>query len=274
MATPSLLAGIGRWCFRRPQWVLGAWLAILVGGLAASGTVFARLTEDGSPRHVESYDGYRVLQDAGNDGGRIVGLVDRVDPAAPRVGELVRQACNDLLGIDAVARVQSPFGPEQAPPGKTYFSTDGRAFLVIVTLTKVGRTRRDNAIEAVTERLRQLVVRLADAGQESVRVRFGGNLALSRAVADAVQGDLNHAELLSLPLTLVLMVIVFRGLAAALVPVLSAVVSIGSAMLMLLAFGTFTNLDDSVITVVTIVGLALSIDYGLILVGRYRARPF
>src|SRR5207302_150446 len=74
----------------------------------------------------------------------------------------------------------------------------------------------------------------------------------------------------SLPLTLVILVFVFGGLVAAGLPVLAAVFSAGSVMTVLLAFSTFTDLDNNTVTVVTLLALGLSIDYGLLLVGRYR----
>ena len=78
------------------------------------------------------------------------------------------------------------------------------------------------------------------------------------------------AEEYSLPITLVILVFVFGGLAAAGLPVLAAVVSGASVMTVLLGFATLTDLDSNAVTVVTLLALGLSIDYGLLLVGRYR----
>src|SRR5690606_7721814 len=82
--------------------------------------------------------------------------------------------------------------------------------------------------------------------------------------------DLTRAELVSLPLTLVVLIVVFGGVIAAALPVLAAIGSVLAAMLLLLGFSLFIDLGAEMLSVVTVLGLALSIDYGLLLVARYR----
>ena len=97
----------------------------------------------------------------------------------------------------------------------------------------------------------------------------GGPLVNDQADAQA-QKDLSGAEELSLPITLVILVFVFGGIIAAGLPVLAAIVSIAGSMGVLLVFSKLTNLDQDTVTVITLLGLGLSIDYGLLLVARYR----
>jgi RND superfamily putative drug exporter len=101
-------------------------------------------------------------------------------------------------------------------------------------------------------------------------VRVGGNKLLNREANQQVRRDLERAELISLPLTLVVLVVVFGGLVAAGLPVLAAIVSVASAMVLLLGFSHVTDLDQNTVTVVSLLGLGLSVDYGLLLVARYR----
>ncbi|MEV0714916.1 MMPL family transporter, partial [Asanoa sp. NPDC050611] len=84
------------------------------------------------------------------------------------------------------------------------------------------------------------------------------------------QKDLSFAEQLSLPITLLVLIFVFGGLLAAVVPVLGAIVSIAGSFSVLLFFANITTLDQNAVTVVTLMGLGLSVDYGLLLVARYR----
>ena len=86
----------------------------------------------------------------------------------------------------------------------------------------------------------------------------------------AVQDDLTRAEYISLPITLIVLVLVFGGVVAAGLPVLTAAVSVAVAMGVLLGFTTFTDVDQDGVTVVTLLGLGLAVDYGLLLVARYR----
>jgi RND superfamily putative drug exporter len=128
----------------------------------------------------------------------------------------------------------------------------------------------DTAVTAVRDRLHAMATPLREAGQADVRILVGGNRLLNREVNQEVRRDLEQAELISLPLSLIVLVIVFGGLIAAGLPVLAAVVSVASAMVVLLGFSYFTDLDQNTVTVVTLLGLGLSVDYGLLMVARYR----
>ena len=76
--------------------------------------------------------------------------------------------------------------------------------------------------------------------------------------------------MIALPISLLVMVLVFGGFVAAGMPILGALASIGGALATLLGFSYFLDLDASVVNVVTVMGLGLCIDYGLLIVSRYR----
>ena len=93
---------------------------------------------------------------------------------------------------------------------------------------------------------------------------------LTGQIRAAAREDLRTAEFTSLPITLLVLVLVFGGLVAAGLPVIAAVISVAAAMAVMLGFSTFTDVDADGVTVVTLLGLGLSVDYGLLLVARYR----
>ncbi len=252
------MAGLGRWCFRRRWWVLAAWLVAAVAGGFASGPVMGGLADNNRPTRIESVKANDALTIASDSSGSIVGLVDRIDDAtAPAVHDAVTVAAFDLARIPDVKRVTNPV---PAP--------DRQALLVTVMLDKVDRPHRNAAVDAATIRLHRLGDELRAAGQDRARVRVGGGPALSRQANQTSRIDQNRAELFSLPITLVVLVVVFGGLVAAGLPVLAAIVSVASTFVVLLGFSKVTDLDSNVLTVVTLLGL--SIDYGLLLVARYR----
>jgi RND superfamily putative drug exporter len=267
----GLLARAGRWCYRHRWSVLAFWLvAVVVGGLSA-GPVFKGLTSGGGPRSLEAVQGTVVLADSSTKGGTVVGLIDAVDPKDPAVRTAVRAAAADIVGISGVQAVTTPYD-DGLPPARAaaLIAKDGRAVTVQVSLGKLGKTARYTAAKAVTDRLHQLGTALVAAGQAGTRVRVGGSSALGQQANAAVQRDLSRAEEISLPLTLVILVFVFGGLAAAGLPVLAAIVSGASVMTVLWGFSTFTDLDSNAVTVVSLLALGLSIDYGLLLIARYR----
>ncbi len=257
-----MVAGLGRWCFRRRWWVLAIWLIAMVAGGVSVGPVFHGLSGSNVPASLESVHANALLRSNATGSGSVVGIVDRVDPASSTVRDAVRATTATLSGIPGVTSVLTPYSGGPRAAGQV--ARDGHAIAVTVQLGTLGKTQRHDASVAVSDELHRLGTTLG------APVLVGGSLALSQQANDAVQHDLARAEEISLPLTLVILVFVFGGLVAAGLPVLSAIVSGTSVMTVLLGFSALTDLDSNAVTVVTLLALGLSIDYGLLLVGRYR----
>jgi RND superfamily putative drug exporter len=86
----------------------------------------------------------------------------------------------------------------------------------------------------------------------------------------AAQEDLHKAELVTLPLVIILLVIVFRTVVAALVPLLIGLASIGLTVSLLGLIGSSTTVSIFALNVGSLMGLGLAIDYCLIILTRYR----
>jgi putative drug exporter of the RND superfamily len=266
----GLIARIGRWCFRRKWWVLAIWLVGTVAGGLAAGPVFNSLTGSDGPKSMESVQAQDVL-DAGSDkGGTVTALVDGVDPRAAAVRDRVRAAATGLAGVPGVTGVVTPFD-QGLPAGRAdaLVARDGHGLLIQLDLTK-DASDESSTLDTVADRLHGLAGTLRADGQPDAKVLVGGGPFINRQADQQAQSDLSRAEQLSLPITLIILVFVFGGLLAAAVPVLAAIVSVFGAMGVLLFFSKFTSLDSDAVTVVTLLGLGLSVDYGLLLVARYR----
>ena len=190
-------------------------------------------------------------------------MVDGVDPAAAPATR-----GRDAAAAGAGRRGASPTSTDGRPAGRRRPDAR-RAPASRSPSTTVDRPARNTAADAIADAAARLAGELRAAGRPA-RVEVGGGPVLNRQANQAVQEDLQRAETISLPLTLVVLVFVFGGLVAAGLPVLAAVVSVAAAMGVLLGFSTFTDVDPNGVTVVTLLGLGLSVDYGLLLVARYR----
>ncbi len=98
----------------------------------------------------------------------------------------------------------------------------------------------------------------------------GSSSKVVKAITSTVERDLLRGEGIALPLTFIVMFFVFGGFVAAGMPIVGAVVSIGGALLSLFGFSHAVELDATVVNIVTLLGLGLSIDYGLLTVSRFR----
>jgi RND superfamily putative drug exporter len=97
------------------------------------------------------------------------------------------------------------------------------------------------------------------------------------SVSHTIEGDLARAESVAVPITLVLLVLVFGGLVAAGLPLLVGAVAVLGTFFTLWVVATFTDVSIFSINLVTALGLGLAIDYSLFIVSRFReelaARP-
>jgi RND superfamily putative drug exporter len=271
----GVIARVGRFCFRRRWWVLAAWLGAVTAGVFTAGPLLDSLAETNSARQVESIQAYDVMSTGDDSSGQVIGLVDRVNPNATAVRAAVNHAADDIFRIASVRRVDTPYSRAAEGRGggtgaQTLIAQDGTGLLVVATLVKLDRPERNAVVDQINERLKRLDTELATAGVPDARVRMGGDAALNRQRSQAMDVDRNRAEVLSLPLTLIVLVVVFGGLVAAGLPVIAAAVSVAAAFPVLYLFAQVTDVDSNALTVSSLLGLGLSVDYGLLLVARYR----
>ena len=161
----------------------------------------------------------------------------------------------------------APEGPTD-PVAQSLVSQDLDSFLVIVEL-EPDLADDDAARAAVEEHLGTVAAELAAVAPQATGIVSSTPLIVS-AVTDQVQADLIRGEAIAIPLSVAVMVIVFGGFLAAGVPLVGALASIAGGMGVLLVFAWAIELDAVVVNVITVLGLGLSIDYGLLIVSRFR----
>jgi len=276
VANPSRgLERLGRFVARHARAVVAGWAVVVVACLALAlgafggGSLFDRLSS-GEPAVPGETRAGRALLDARETSGEQVLLVlDGVDPADARVRQRVDRLAADVSATDGVAGVRTPFavpGGPQGPQGRALLAGDGRGVALAVELD------RDLPRAAATERADVLDRMVRDAARDLPDAAGSGGsvLQLVDEITSQVQVDLRNGEGIALPVSLLVMVLVFGGLLAAGMPLIGALASIAGALASLFAFASLIDLDATVVNVVTILGLGLCIDYGLLVVSRFR----
>jgi RND superfamily putative drug exporter len=115
--------------------------------------------------------------------------------------------------------------------------------------------------------------RIRDAVEGQVpgaTVRVGGELGVMRDEMATTQRDLFMGELIALPILLVALFFVFHGVRPALVPLAGALVTTSGALLLLLGVTHISDFASFALDVVILYGLALAVDYSLLIVNRFR----
>ncbi|UUU23962.1 MMPL family transporter [Streptomyces sp. DSM 40750] len=128
-------------------------------------------------------------------------------------------------------------------------------------------------IDGGDDRARAELERLAPdyrGRQGDLTVQISGALAVQNEIESTVAEDLTRSELIALPLTLAVLIWVFGGLVAALLPVLVGLATVlGTGALLRLVTG-FTEVSVFAQNLTTALGLGLAIDYALLIVRRFR----
>ncbi|QGH69350.1 MMPL family transporter [Pseudactinotalea sp. HY158] len=265
---------LGEAIARRPKITAVSWLVataalllLALTGVAGQG-LFDRL-HSGEPKvpGSESDIGQELLAEHATSSETLTLLtwdVDLSDPAelAGPIGVFHTK----VFSLEDVVGVVDPFvfpdGLED-PRAAALVSADG--FLASVSLAPdLSSAEQAAAHDEVVAEMDGL---LEDLGAQGI---VSSESIMVEDIIGQLQQDLQTGEAVALPISLVIMVIVFGGFLAAGMPLLGALASIAGGLGALWGFSYVLELDSVVVNVVTVLGLGLSIDYGLLFVSRYR----
>jgi len=271
---------LARSAARHPVLTLGAWVVAVVaivvvalGGVLGD-DLFDRLDSQWAWGDVESSDADELL--AGDDSGATSTLlVHGVDLDDPRLAELTAELAGELAGddvtvLDPLALPRMPDG-SPIPDAAALFADDGRGFLLTATVHAAGDGDEvdDALVDAVDARLAEAADGIRELVPDAV-AEVGSSALLVDSVMTLSESDLARGEAVALPIALLVMLVVFGGFLAAGTPLVGAIVSIVGGLGALFGFTYLLGINTTVVNVVTAVGLGLSIDYGLLIVSRFR----
>ncbi len=226
-----------RFVIRWRRWILAGASVFTVAAFAIGGTVAESLVTDNAQFDDPASESVRA-KDA------IEAAVGR--EATPGIVALVREGSVDAVR-DRIER----------DPAIAATVVDGDTVLAFM---KAG----DTAAKA------DGVDRIVAAFADDAGVLLGGAEVAGTQIGETVSADLARAELLALPIILLLSFWIFRGGVAALLPPLVGMISIGTTFLGLRVISEGIDLSVFALNLVTALGLGLAIDYSLFIVSRFR----
>lgn len=247
---------------RRLVLVLSALGFVLIA--VVSGPVMTSLSAGGfDDPDSESSVASDVLEDRFDAGDANFILLVTPDGALddPRTRSDGEQLTKRLADEDGVESVTSYFAAEGGKGAAELVSKDGEQALI---LARLGGD--DDEIAKTAE---EIVPDVAGE-QGSLQVKSGGYAEFNRQSNEKVEKDLLLAESIAVPITLLLLILVFRSGAAALLPLAVAGVSVVGSLAALVVIAQFTSVSVFATNLTTALGLGLAIDYSLFIVSRYR----
>src|SRR5487761_1824333 len=166
-----------------------------------------------------------------------------------------------IAPLQTDSRVAGTDTPYNAPPiaRSSYISNDSHEALVIVHFTDSSAKAQGYVSQVISE-LHPSGLQMYATGQVPINLAFNNTL----------EQDLKRAEFVALPVTLILLVLIFASVVAALLPISVGVLAIVGGVGGTLFLARFTDVSQYAINVVTLIGLGVAIDYSLFIVNRFR----
>jgi len=157
-----------------------------------------------------------------------------------------------------VSAVRTPYNVPQVEQAGL-ISRDGHQAQVVVEL---------NDDSAVAEKYLNQIVGEISPG--TLKVTVTGQVPLNQAFNTTLENDLQRAEYVALPVTLLLLLLIFASVVAALLPLGVGVLTIVGGVAGTVFLAHFTDVSQYAINIVTLIGLGVAIDYSLFIVNRFR----
>ena len=254
---------LGRLAVRRSKLVL---VSFVISMLAAGGiglSVFGNLDSGGySDPNSESMKVWNYFKE--NLKTRDAGVILVVDGKSKSVNdpEVVSDALELEKEVALIPGIKSTLSYWTSGNQPTLVSKDGNAaYLLIYTesddFAKVGKIGKE-------------IQSKFDGEYKSLRVYASGNGVITSAINGRISKDLALAESISIPLTFILLIIVFGAIVASAMPLFVGLFSILGAFFLLYLITKFTSVSVFALNLVTGIGLGLGIDYSLLMVNRFR----
>ncbi|MET9511797.1 MMPL family transporter [Streptomyces flavidovirens] len=254
------MAAIARWCVKHRFASVLLWLLALGVVAGAAGIAGSAYSNDYEVPGTESGRATALL-DAGFDGRAgdsntvVWHTAGRTTVEAAGVEQSMTRTLDAIEDLPGVVGVVSPYESEG---GASQISKDGHTAYATVTF--------DAQADDVLQRQAKALVDTAKAAETAeLQVELGGN-----AVALTEAPDSHLSELVGVVVAAVVLFVAFGSLAASLLPIATALVSVGTAYAGTVLLGHVMTVADFAPMLGMLVGLGVGIDYALFIVTRHR----
>ena len=254
MARIGAAQRLGRWSAAHPWRAVGVWALMVVIAVGLGSAMSTHRTTDADYRVGQSGRAAAMVAAAGLDAPD----QEYVLISAPK-GSLDRPLAQHAAADIRARLATQPVVASVAPP---VLSKDGTAVLVAATV----RGGHDADVSGIEQ-----VANSARTAYPGLRIDEAGDVSVNKAVSDKVGSDLGSAELISMPITLVIMVIVFAALIAAGLPVVLAITSVFATMGLMAPISMIIPMESTVSSMILLIGMAVGVDYSLFYLKRERA---
>jgi RND superfamily putative drug exporter len=251
---------MARWSSRHRKKAIWGWLAFVILAFAIGQSMGSNLISDVDNFNGESHDAEVALENSGLRPQSEVVFIqsDKFTIKDPEFRAAVQDVTSHLTKVPYVQDVKSPL------EGKSAVSENRHAALVDFDVAG-DSTEAQDRIDPVLAAVAAAQKRHPDLAVEQI-----GDASAEKAVNETIGDDLASAGMLSIPITLILLLITFGTLVAASVPLLIGLTSVIAALGLVNIASQLVPVDSNLPAVILLIGLAVGVDYSLFYLKRER----
>jgi RND superfamily putative drug exporter len=258
------VAALARWCVRRRLAAVLLWLAVLAGVFTTATVAGAAYSNDYGASGTEAGQAARLLREGfpGSDGDTDTVVWHTTDGTVrdADVEQTMSRTLDRLADLPGIASVTGPYGHGQDDHegGDGQVSRDGRTAYATVTFTSPSQDVTEGEARAVVDTAKS-------AESDGLRVELGGSAV---SLTQSPGGHL--AEVVGVLVAAVVLLVAFGSPVAALLPIATALVGVGTAYAGIELLGHAMTVADFAPMLGMLIGLGVGIDYALFIVTRHR----
>ena len=261
-----MFARWGRFVYRY-RWATLAGSAVLLG-LSVVSLLMGGTLQSGGPltSNLESFQAFRAINaELGGGNAKVqtstfdlIFKSDSMSVPDASYQAAVNDALAPISNDSRVVKITTPYSvPAQAASSLT--SRDGHEALVLVEIRSTGQ-----------QAWKDYSALRGNVKSSNLTILGTGFVPINRAFNTTLESDLQRAEFISLPITLLLLILIFATVVAAGLPLGVGVLTIVGGLGAMFFLNRFTDVSQYATNIVTLIGLGVSIDYSLFVVNRFR----
>jgi uncharacterized membrane protein YdfJ with MMPL/SSD domain len=262
MQRKNLTARAASWSARHRRVAILGWMAFVVTAIVLGSAIGTKHISSNNDGVGESARADRIInaefpQYAGE---QVLIQSKKLTVRDPAFEAAVRDVVKRVSATGTVQKVRSPL----APGNRGEISRDGHSALVSFEIAG-DQSRADDQVGASLA-----ATAAAQKAHPSLRIEQAGDASADKALNKSFNDDFAKARTLSLPITLLILIVAFGALVAAGIPVLLAITGVGATLGLVGLVSHLAPVDPAVSEVVLLIGMAVGVDYSLFYMRRER----
>ena len=261
----NIAARMGRWSANHWKTAVFGWLAFVVASIVIGGAVGTKYLETEDLAVGEAAKAQKMIdagfpQDADEQGEIVLIQSKTLTAEDPAFKTVIEDVAKTVDGFPQARKIDTPFEAGHAD----LISADGHS--AMVQYQPLGTYEEASLyIDEIED-----AVNKTAAKHDGFEVNQLGSVTTTKATDAAFAGMLATAGMIAIPLTLVILLLVFGSAVAALVPLLLAITAVFATTSLIALPSQFIAVDEQIGEVILLIGLAVGIDYSLFYLRRER----